>query len=386
MSFYTLIYQSIIANKSRSSLLVITISVAFLVYGVLGALRFSMFGGTDEFGKNRLIMTHEAGMTQPLPINYRDRIKQIEGVSAVTPATWIGAYYQDPNKMLMAFAVQGESWIQQHPEMQMSNEHRNNFLTTTGGMLVSEALMRKYGWKVGDRIPLKSIMFFPDNGEDFWPFTVSGTFENSAEAGGRNYIITHYKYLNEARTSLRDTAGTYVITATPGVSVENLALRIDEHFSQFYNRTSTTTDRAFHTEFFKQLGDISLMIQSILFIAFTSIILVVCSTLTLTVRQRTRDIGILKMLGFGKTGVLALIISEGFLLILLGAIAGLLLAMIANHLISVNLPDLLPNLSITPQVLTEMLAIAIAIGTIVCSIPALLAATMKPIDAFSREA
>lgn len=383
MNRLTLIFQALRAHKTRCTLLVVTTAIAFLVYGVLGAVRFSMLGGTDKYGSNRLIVTHESGMTHALPISYAEKIRQISGVNSVSPATWLGAYYQSPKQMLLAFAVDPAVWLKQHDEMQLSVDAARRFLATPNAMLVSEALLKKYGWQIGATVPLQSVMFFPSGDDNHWSFVIAGTFVNSAEAGGRNYIITHYNYLNEARTALKDTAGTLVVAADPGVAVDRLALAIDEYFSQFEHRTTSATDRAFHAEFFRQLGDIALLIKSILYISFCSLILVVSSTLTLAVYQRMRDIGILKIVGFTTRGILLLIIGEGFILIAAGGVVGTLLAWGVNTLLSARLPDLLPNLSITLQVLGEIAMIGVVAGGLICSLPALSAIRMKAVKALT---
>lgn len=385
MNRFTLIIQALRAHKTRSALLVLTTAIAFLVYGVLGAMRFSMLGGTDKYGANRLIITHESGMTQALPIAYAEKLRQIPGVQSVSPATWLGAYYQTPQNMLLAFAVDPAVWLSQHDEMQLSADAARQFLSTPNSILVSEALLQKYQWQVGTTVPLQSIMFMPTNGDNHWPFIVAGTFTSAAEAGGRNYIISHYSYLNESRSALKDTAGTFVVTAQPGVAVERLALDVDAYFAQYEHRTTTATDRAFHAEFFRQLGDITLLIKAILSIAFCSLILVVSSTLTLAIHQRVRDIGILKIVGFSRRGILLLIVGEGFLLIALGGVIGTVLAWGVNTVLSTQLPDLLPNLTLTLQVLGEVALIGALTGTLICSLPALAALRMKAVKALTSE-
>lgn len=385
MNLCSIVLASLRANRTRSVLLVITIAIAFMVYGVLGALRFSMFGGDDSYAESRLIITHESGMTQPLPIAYQQRLAKLPGVAEVSPATWFGAYYQTTNNMLMAFAVDAKSWVRQHREMHASAEELARFYNTANGMLVSRALMDKYGWRVGDSVPLKSILFQPSNGDGFWPFTIAGSFENDAEAGGRNYIIMHYKYLNEARTTWVDTAGTYMVSALPGVDVEQLAIAIDAAFSGYPERTASASDKAFHTAFFKQLGDISLLIKAVVSVCFTALILVVGSSLTLAVREKNRDIGIFKVVGFNRARVLLLVAGEGVALIICGLLLGIAGALGVNHLVSTQLPDLLPNLSLTVHVWSELLAIAAIMGVVVCSLPALQALAMKPIHALSSE-
>lgn len=176
-----------------------------------------------------------------------------------------------------------------------------------------------------------------------------------------------------------------MVTVVPGAQIDKVAVAIDEYFGKFEDRTASATDRAFHTAFFKQLGDISLMIKAVLLVAFTSIILVVSSTLTLTVLQRTRDIGILKMMGFSKLQVLMLVAGEAFLLIFMGCFLGTLLSVLANHLVSVQLPDLLPNLSLTSSVIVEIICIAVLVGGLVSSLPALFATHLKAIKALASD-
>jgi putative ABC transport system permease protein len=385
MSLASIVWASICANRTRSLLLVITIAIAFMVYGVLGALRFSMFGGDDRYAESRLIITHESGMTQPLPIAYQQRLGKIPGVAQVSPATWFGAYYQSTKNMLMAFAVDAHAWVLSHREMEVSDADLRRFYETANGMLVSSALMDKYGWRVGDSVPLKSIMFQPKNGDGYWPFTVAGTFVNDAEAGGRNYILMHYNYLNEGRSTWVDTAGTYVVSAQPGVDVEQLSVVIDEFFSNYPERTASASDKAFHTAFFKQLGDISLLIKAVLSVCFTALILVVGSSLTLAVREKNRDIGIFKVVGFNRRRVLTLVAGEGLVLIVCGLLLGIAGALLVNYWVSTRLPDVLPNLSLTAHVWLELLLIAGLMGLVVCSLPALQALAMKPIHAISSE-
>ena len=381
-----IIYESLRQQKGRTLLLLLTIAIAFLVYGVLGALRYSFNSGADEVAQGRLIVTNQQGLMEPLPMAYRARIRSVPGVGAVGHATWFGAYFQTQKQMLMAFAVDPATWLAQHPDMELSPEAARSFLDARDGMLVAEQLARRYNWTVGSVVPLKSILFAPANGERFWSFRVSGLFRSTESGGGRNYIIMHYDYLNENRNVWRNTVGTFMVTPKQGTRIEDLAAAIDAQFATSRTRTASATDRAFHAEFFAQFGNVAMFIRAIVLVSFVSMIFVVASTLTVTIRQRTRDIGVLKTLGFSDPRILRLVYAETLALMFAGGAVGLIIAATAIAVLAARLPTFVPDIGLPGRVIAEAAAIMLAIGLVAGSLPALLALRMRPIAAFAGDA
>jgi putative ABC transport system permease protein len=370
--------------RTRSLLIVLSVALAFLAYGMLGTLRFSLQTGESDVAGRRLIVTHRDGLMQTLPLAVRDRIKAIRGVDQVGHATWLGNYYRDPGDLVMALAVDPEIWLDQHPDMILEQDSKRRFLATRDGMLASEALARKYGWKVGERVPFASILYAPPAGERGWSYVLSGTFRTDDSGGGRNYIVSHYDYLNENRTIWRDTVGSYMVTPRGDMTAKSLADRIDGVFAASDTPTSSATDKAFHDQFFAQFGDMVSIIRMIISITFISLVLVVSSGMALAIRQSARDFGLLRVLGYSNGRILGLVVAQALILILAGAATGLGLAAAANWTLARRLPEFVPDIVLPWQIIQEAGLIALVITVIVASIPSWLALRISPIAAFAR--
>lgn len=385
MNFSVVVMQSLSSNKARSALLILTVSTAFLIYGVLGALMYSIFE-TETYSTSRLVVMNQAGMTQSLPINYRERIRFVEGVKHVGEVSWFGAFYQDRRKDILTFSVDPGIWIAQHPEMVISEEAIETFQSTRTGMLASKPLAEKYGWEVGDFVPLKSILFTPRD-IDYWPFQLSGTFVSNSESGGQNYALVNYEYVNENLMYgfMKDAAQTFMVTSDNTMEIDELAERIDMQFSIDSARTSTTTDKQFQAEFFRQMGNLYFAIEMIMSVAFLSIAIVVTSTFALLLRQRTRDLGIMRVLGFSNIYIGFLFLFESSFVVFSGGILGLILAFICNSILSSLLPQYLPILGLHWTVLAEALFAMLTISVLITLLPVALALKMKTIDALKLE-
>jgi putative ABC transport system permease protein len=371
--------------RLRTALMLCGVTLAFLAYGMLGALRYSLDSGEESVSGRRLIVTHRAGLMQTLPLAYLERLRKVAGVGEVGHATWQGAYYREPRQMLVALAVDPEVWLRQHPDMQLSEAQARDFLRRRDGMLVSRPLARKFGWAVGDVVPLQSILYPPPTGQPAWSYTVSGIFISRDSGGARNYIVTHYDFLNEARPMWRNTVGTFMVTPDASTPAMELAQRIDAAFADGDTPTSTTTDQAFHAEFFAQFGDVVGLIRMVMAVAFVSLLLVVSSGMALSVRQGSHDIGVLKVIGFSNRLVLSVVLAQSGLLMLSGAALGLGTSALVNTLVTRSLPQFLPDLALPLPVLAVGVLIAVLLALAAGSLPAWIAMRVRPVDAFILE-
>ncbi len=385
MSQLRLIVEHLWFFRVRSLLMLLTVVLAFATFGVLGALRYSLDSGDSSVSERRLIVAHEAGLMQTLPIAYLKRIAALPGVESVSHATWQGEYYREARDMLMTFAVDPASWLAGHPDMEITPEVRTAFLANRRAIVVARALAAKYGWHTGQQIPLRSIFYDAPKGDPAWTYILAGTFVSKDAGGGRNYAITHYDYLNENRQIWRDTVGTFVVTPRADASAAVLAQKIDALFAQSAAPTSTTTDRAFHAEFFTQFGDIVRMIKIVIGVTFVSLILVVSSGMALSTRQRSCDIGVLRVLGYSPARVYALIGGQAALLVAGGAAAGLLIASGFNHLVTASLPQILPDITMPLPVVLEAVVITAVLTLATALLPTLIALRVRPVAAFAIE-
>ena len=385
MSQLQLIVEHLRFFRVRSLLMLLTVVLAFVTFGILGALRYSLDSGDASVSERRVIVAHEAGLMQTLPIAYLKRIKALPGVESVSHATWQGTYYRESRDMMMSFAVDPETWLSGHPDMEVSPQARAAFFADRRGMLVAKPLADKYGWKIGDAVPLQSMLYAAPKGDPAWTYIITGTFITSDSGGGRNYAVTHYDYLNENRQIWRDTVGTFVVTPQVGTSAAILSQQIDAMFAQSEAPTSTTTDKAFHAEFFTQFGDVVTMIEVIIGVTFVSLILVVTSGMALSTRQRSRDIGVLRVIGFSDASVYRLIIGQTALLVGGGAGLGLGIAFVFNRLVTTALPQFLPNISLPLPVIAEAAAITAVLALVTAIVPVLIALRVRPVEAFTLE-
>jgi len=380
-----LAWEQLPRQRARSLMLVLTVALAFLVFGVLGALRHSLEGGSRDPAGARLVVSHVAGLMESLPLAHAARVQALPGVDAVGHVTWLGAYYRSEREMPPAFAVEPAAWLRQHPEMLLDEAARQAFLSQKDSILVSRGLAQKYGWAVGDIVPLGSILYPAPAGERAWRFRVAGIFGGSDEHGARNYLIGHYDFLNSQRPMWRDTVGTLMVTAKPGTDLQALAQQIDADFLNSTAPTSTTTDQAFQLEFLAQFGNVAAAIQLIIGAAFVSLVIVISGTAALAVRQATRDIGVLKVLGYGPARVLRLVMLQTATPLALGGLLGLALSALANQQLTSRMPQFLPELLLPLPVLLQGLGLIVLLALITTALPALLALRIRPVEAFTVE-
>jgi putative ABC transport system permease protein len=381
MALIFLAIEQLRYRRLRSALLVFTITIAFFVFGLLETLNFSMRGGDAENTSVRLIITNQAGMTEPLPMAYMNQLKSIKGVRDVGYATWWGCYYQEARQSVLTFAVEPAAWLRQHPEMVVSSADAARFRSQRNGILVSEALARKFNWKIGDLIPLGSILYAPPDRSRSWQYQVAGTFIS----GGQNYMVTHYDYLNESRSFWRDTVGAFMVTPDSGSRTDELAARIDGHFSQSAVHTLAASDRAFQMDFFAQFGDILFLIKCAVGAAFASLLLIVSSTAALAVTQRFKDFALLQIIGFKQSRIVLLVFGEILVLLLIGSLLGLSLAAGFNATLTSAIPQYLPDIVMPSRVLVEGLALAILMSALSAALPVGLALRLRPVTIFAIE-
>lgn len=366
----TLTFAFLKNNRVRFGALIVVIALAFTVLGVLDCLKSSMFGGEDDDRNVRLITTHAQGMTKFLPFSYIDRVSSIKGVESVGHHTWFGAYRDKKSDLMLMFAVQADVWFAQRKNLSVTPEHKSNFLATKNGLMLTEALANKYGWKVGDIVSLKSIIYSLEDSE-YWQFKVSGFFRAAKDEGDRNYIIMHYDYLEQNRTYLKGTIGSLIVSAVDGEDPGNLAARIDKNFNSGENPTRTLTDKQFHAEFFNQFGDISLIMRSTIFVSFFSILMIFISTLFITVEQSQKDFAIIQLVGLRFTQIIQLIFMQAFFVSLSGFLLGVIFTLIFNGALVIFLPGNFPILHLELPLILKQFFIALVIGLFAGIIPAI---------------
>jgi len=331
------------------------------------------------------VVVNKINFTQPLPIAYFNRVRGVEGVRQVAHLNWFGGYYQDPKNFLIALAVQPETYLEVYGnDIDMSAEERQAFIRERTGALVGETMARKWGFKVGDRIPVNSNIFSQRNGSRTWDMTIVGILKAKRPEIDTNFMVFQYAYFDETRSFGKDTIGWMVLQTTSPDLNDRVAKAIDQMFANSSAETSTDTEKAFNKAFAAQLGNIALIVTLVVGAAFVTILMIVGNTMALTIRERTREIGVLKTLGFSGPRILTLVLGESVLLALLGGLPGLVLAAIAAFALRTSMQNFLPGFAVTPEILALGVALMILLGVVTGIIPALNAMRLKIAAALGR--
>lgn len=386
MSDFYLVRKNLTRNKLRLILNCFAIFIAFLLFGTLAALQAAFDAGVELSAANRLIVVNKINFTQPLPYAYINKIRAIDGVRAAANANWFGGYYQDPQKPLVAFAVDPQSYLDVYDELVLTEEQRQRWFNTRTGIIVGDQLAKSQGWEVGDKLPISSSIFFKSDGSNVWDMEVSAIFSADDPQLDTNYLLIHYKYFIETQSFGGDWIGWVVLTTEDQSINETVANTIDDQFMNSSAETETTTEKQFSKAFIEQIGDIGFIITSVVSAAFFTILLIVGNSMALAVRERTAEIAVLKTLGFKATRIFRMVLSESILLALLGGLIGLFLSsiIVTGMAESPQVRAFIPNLVLGSDIVVQAVGLMVLLGVVTGIVPAWRAMKLNTIDALNR--
>ncbi|MET0330804.1 MAG: FtsX-like permease family protein [Dyella sp.] len=386
MKYLHLIWAALFRRKTRTILTLVSIITAFLLFGMLDAVRSSFNqAGQSANGAQRLQTGSRLSFIQPLPQALGAQIAQVPGVKMVTYANWFGGAYQDPHNQVFSFAV-APNYVDLYPEIDVSAAERKAFDATRTGALVGEKLAARFGWKVGDKIPLQSTIFPNRQGDKNWSFDIVGIMHSKDKKAGGFYdqlFLLHWKYFDETTPYNRGQAGWYVTRVADVNQADQVAKAIDALSANSDHETRTQTEQAATASWMKQLADIGLIVGSIMGAVFFTLLLLSGNTMMQAVRERTGELAVLKTIGFSNASVLAMVLAESVLLVMLGGVIGLGLAALVIPMVGagsggmLNLPGVGANSWLLGMVLM------IVIGLLVGLLPALRAMRLNIVDALA---
>ena len=379
MKYRHLIFANLFRKKIRTTLTLGSFAVALFLFGLLATVRGAFNQGLEVAGANRLVVVNKVSIIQPLPISYMDKIARIPGVTLVTHANWFGGVYQDERNFFPQFAIENETYRQMFPEFIVPEEQWNAFVGDREGAVVGENIAQRFHWKVGDRVPIKGTIF-----PGTWEFNIRGIYKGSRPQDDTTQFWFRYKYLEERENQYwKGLIGWYTVRIDNPDNSTRVAGAIDEMFSNSPWETKTETEKAFAAGFVKQAGNIEFLLVSIGSVVFFTLLLVTGNTMAIAVRERMRELAVLKAVGFSDAFVLSLVLGESLWLAAIGGGLGLALCKLFT-LRGDPTGGLMPYFYLAPPVLVLGLLTALAVGVVAGILPAWAAMRLRVVDALRR--
>jgi len=371
MKLIPLVWAMLWRRRTRTALTFASIAIAFMLFGLLQAFH-TLFAASARFASADVLLTgHRYGFIQTLPYAYRRQIEAMDGVRSVTPAVVFPFVYRDAGTQ-PSLAVDPMT-VFEDPRFLTSPEHLKAFQETRTGMIAGRELAQKHGWKVGDRIPLKSSWHQRSDGGEYWEFDLVGLFEFNADILGEGVsamrAFVRYDYVDEARTKPGQ-VNLYFVRLTDPARAPSVSRAIDELFQNSSHSTKTQSEAEQQRSQLAQIGDIGLIIGAILAAVFFTLVVVAGNTMMRAFRERIPDLAVLKTLGFTDGTVARLVAIESLLLCLTAGLTGLLAAWLVLKPIAKAAAAFLPLLRLEPETLAAGVALAAALGATSAAIPA----------------
>jgi putative ABC transport system permease protein len=374
VKYLHLLWGNLLRRKIRTTFTFLSIVVAFFLFGLLMAIQNGFDAGIQMAGQNRLLTIHRVSMIQLLPLRHLAAIQSTPGVKDATHQTWFGGIYQEPKNFFAQIAVDPEGLLRIYPEIVVPDDQRAKFRATRTGAIAGVKLAERFGWKVGDKIPIRATIWRPKDGSDTYEFDLVGIYRGARPDVDETTFFLNYDYLKERAGDLGN-AGWFVV---------EVARAIDRQFANSPAETKTATEKAAMQSFAKQIGDTGAMLAAICAVVFFVILLIAGNTMAQSVRERTNELGVLKTIGFTDSAVMALVLSEAVLLAGLAGALGLALVTLVAPGFGKMVEAFLPVFYVPGRAIVLGLAIAALLGLASGGVPAFLAQRLQIVEALRR--
>jgi putative ABC transport system permease protein len=382
MKFLHLIFANLTRKKLRTILTVGSFAVALFLFAFLAVVKGAFGRGADIAGADRLVIINRISIIQPLPLSYRDKILRIPGVKAIAHNNWFGGVYQEEKNFFPQFVIDPENQRQVMSELVVPDDQWQKFVQDRQGAIVGARSAERFGWKIGDRIPIKNVSYGTTG---TWDFNLDGIYHSQHAGGDETQFWFQWDYFEErVPQSFKGNIGWYVLRLDNPDDSVRVAKTIDDMFANSSYETKTETESAFAAGWVKQFGNIEFLILSIGGVVFFTLLLITGNTMAIAVRERVGELAVLKAIGFSDFAVLFFVLAEAILIALLGGLLGLGLAILAVPVLGNALNGLLPALILSPAILSMGLGVALFIGAAGGILPGIGAMRMRVVTALRR--
>ncbi len=374
-----LVLRNAFRHKLRTTLTMVGIIVAIVAFGLLRTIVDAWYAGAEATSSARLISRNAISLVFSLPLNYAQKIRQVEGVSAVSWANWFGGVYITESNFFPQFAVDAATYLDMYPEYVFKAEEKKAFLVDRQGVVVGRKLATEYGWKIGDQIPLRGTIY-----PGTWTFTLRGIYDGVDAKVDETQFLFHWQFLNEtikAKFPRRgDQAGVYIIEIRdPGQAAE-VSNRVDATFKNSLAETLTETEKAFQLGFVAMTEAILVAIQAVSWVVIIIIMAVMANTMAMTARERYSEYATMKALGFGGGFVALLIIAESVGIALVGGLIAVLLTIPIADAFGTAMGTLFPVFFVSRETMLMQMGAALIVGLVASAVPAWRASRVRIVD------
>ncbi|MBZ5528467.1 MAG: FtsX-like permease family protein [Acidobacteriia bacterium] len=381
MKYGALLRANLLRKKFRLILTIGSFAMALFLFAFLAVVRDAFSRGTEVAGADRLVVINRVSIISPIPLSYRDKILRIPGVETITHNNWFGGIYQDEKNFFPQFVIDPENQRQVFPELVTPDEQWNDFLKDREGAIAGERTAKRFGWKIGDRIPIRATIW----GGGAWEFNLRGIYHGKRAQDDDTQFWFRWDYFQERIPSgVKGQVGWYVLRVKNPEDAVRVAKAIDAEFANSPSETKTETESAFAAGWVKQFGNIQFLILTIGTVVFFTLLLVTGNTMAISVRERTAELAVLKAIGFSGRAVLFLILAESMVIAMAGGLLGLGVAYLAVPLLGTALNGLLPNLVLSVSMLAGGFAATLLVGVASGIFPGMGAMRMRVVNALRR--
>ena len=381
MKFARIILANLSRKKVRLLLTIGSFAVALFLFAFLYVVNDAFQRGADVAGADRLVIINRTSIINPIPLSYRDKILRIPGVKIITHNNWFGAIYKDEKNFFPQFVIDPENQRQVFPELIVPDDQWSAFVKDRQGAVVGKRTAERFGWKIGDRVPLMSTIWGGGN----WEFNVDGIYHGKLPQDDETQFWLQWDYFQEhVPDRIKGQVGWYVLRLNSPDDAVRVSKAIDAEFANSPNETKTETESAFAANWVKQFGNIKFLIITIGTVVFLTLLLVTGNTMAISVRERTPEFAVFKAIGYSDRAVLFFVLAESLIIALIGGGLGLLFSVGAVPVLAKGLNGLLPPLVLSPSTLVLGLLLAILVGLVSGMLPGLTAMHMRVVNALRR--
>jgi len=367
MNLFELVFRNSFRKKTRFTLTCLSVVVAFFLLTTLAGIDHALNASVSNSNQYRLMTSHKISITRSLPINYQQKVKALPGVEDATYVSWFGGYFQNEKNQLAMMAVDHQSYFTIFDEYQIPAEQLISWKNTRTGLVISQVIADKYGWEIGDKVPLSSSIWMDKNGSFNWEFIVSAIYQKQNSAVDSKRIFFQHLYFDKARAYSGNMASWLSTQIKTDADSTHVSKAIDKLFMNSDASTRTTTEQVFIKEQAQQFVDMAMVIKVVLVAVFFTLLLIVCNTMIQVNRERINETAMMKAIGFSSASLVKQVYLESLLMMALGATLGSLLATMTLSQVQQQFADFLPGIAIDPfHYLTVLILVIAASG--LCSI------------------